>query len=315
LTESLAQQTATSEILKVIASTPTDLTPVFDTICRSAVRLFSAYGGSIRRFDGELIHLAANTTPSLEAGERLARTYPRRPDRDHAADRSIVDGTIVHIPDTEEDPSEVTRRIACDFGYRQLLAVPMLREGQVVGAINVTGLTPGSYSERQVALLKTFADQAVIAIENVRLLTQLDSRNKDLTEALARQTATAELPRAISSSPTDIRAGCDTIGASAGRLCEAESAVGWRFEDGMAHFAAAYNVSPDTMESYRRRFPRPLRDTDYLGQIADGSVLNIADIESNVETSPTVIEIYRTRGVRSAVWVPMRRAGMTIGAI
>jgi signal transduction histidine kinase len=107
----------------------------------------------------------------------------------------------------------------------------------------------------------------------------------------------------------------DTIVGSAGRLCEAESAVVWRFEDGMAHFVAAYNFSPETVASYRRRFPRPLRDTDYLGRIADGPVLNILDIERDAETSPAVLEIYRTRGVRSAVWVPMRRGGMTIGAI
>src|SRR5262249_36042699 len=157
--------------------------------------------------------------------------------------------------------------------------------------------------------------QAVIAIENVRLFTELEARNRDLTDALARQTATAEILRAISSSPTDTQPVFDAIVTSAGRLCEAESAVVWRFEADMAHFVAAYNFSAETVESYRRRFPRPLRDTDYLGRIADGLVLNIADIESNAETAPSVVEIYRTRGVRSAVWVPMRRGGMTIGAI
>jgi len=169
LLEALEQQTATSDILKVIASTPTDLTPVFETILRSAVRLFNAYGGSIRRFDGKLVHLAAVTSPNPEADDRLRRIFPHPPDREYAAERPILDGTVAHIPDTEDEPSELTRRLARDFGFRRVLAVPMLREGQIVGVINVTGSEPGSYSAQQIAVLQTFADQAVIAIENVRL--------------------------------------------------------------------------------------------------------------------------------------------------
>src|SRR5262249_48628539 len=115
LTESLERQTATSDILKVIASTPTDLTPVFEAICRSAVRLFNAYGGTIRRFDGELVHVAAIVSPSPEADHRLRSLYPRRPDPSMPADRAVLEGAVIQVPDTEEHPSESVRQTARDF--------------------------------------------------------------------------------------------------------------------------------------------------------------------------------------------------------
>jgi GAF domain-containing protein len=314
LTEALDRQTATAEILRVISSSPTDVRPVFDTIARSASRLCGGMYAIVTRFDGELLHLVAEHNPRPGASAPTAGLYPRHPRRDASSGRAILERGVVHIPDVEQEP-DLSPEIARGVGARSLLAVPMLHDGRPIGGISVSRTEVGPFPSDQIDLLKVFADQAVIAIENVRLFTELDARNRDLTEALAQQTATAEILRAISSSPTDIQPVFDTIVTSAGRLCEAESAVVWRFEDGMAHFVAAYNFSSETVESYRRRFPRLLGDTDYLGRIADGSVLNISNIESDPETSPTVAELYRARGVRSAVWVPMRRGAMTIGAI
>jgi GAF domain-containing protein len=134
-------------------------------------------------------------------------------------------------------------------------------------------------------------------------------------EAREAQAATGEILRVISSSPGDAQPVFAAIVDSAGRLCGAESAVVYRFEHDQAHFAASYNVTHETVEMYRRRFPRPLRDTDQLGRVADGSVLNFPDVEADRGMSEPVQRIYRARGVRSAVWVPMVRAGQTIGAI
>ena len=142
-----------------------------------------------------------------------------------------------------------------------------------------------------------------------------DELEKRLAEALERQNATSEILRVISSSPTDARPVFETIVTSAGRLCGAESAVVYRFEGGAAHFAAHYNLGPEAVEAYGRRFPRPLHQTDYLWRIADGSVLNSTDIEQDSRMSTAVRADYRSRGARSAVWVPMVREGQALGAI
>src|SRR5262249_26535547 len=181
--EALERQTATGEILSVISRSPTDVRPVFEAICQSAVRLFSAYAGAIVRFDGQLMHLGAVVSPSAEADERYRLLFPRPPDPQLATGQAILGRTIVHISDIEhEDTSGRNRTLGGGFGYRRLLVVPMVRDGIAVGALAVTGREPGWYSDRQIALLKTFADQAVIAIENVRLFTETK-------EALEQQTA------------------------------------------------------------------------------------------------------------------------------
>jgi signal transduction histidine kinase len=143
-------------------------------------------------------------------------------------------------------------------------------------------------------------------------LTKALKREREAREA---QTATGEILRVISRSSTDVQPVFAAIVDSAGRLCGAESAVVWRFAGDQAQFAASYNFPSETVEMYRRRFPRPLRDTDHLWRVADGSVLNLSDVEADSRTSAAVREIYRARGVRSAVWVPMVRAGQTIGVI
>jgi len=318
LTEALEQQTATSDILKVIASTPTDLTPVFETILRSAVRLFNAYGGSIRRFDGELVHLAAVTSPNPEADDRLRRMFPHPPDREYATERPILDGTVAHIPDTEDEPSELTRRLARDFGFRRLLGVPMLREGQIVGVINVTGSEPGPYSARQIALLQTFADQAVIAIENVRLFTELEEKNRALTDAhaqvsesLEQQTATAEILSVISGSPTDIRPVFDAVLDRALTLCEASDGSLYQLDDGALYHVGARGIEASTavggvlsLESVSGR------------AVLEKRTVHIEDVLQELDgLAPEVQVGIRRAGTRTLVAVPLLREQTAIGAI
>src|SRR4029453_4940974 len=225
------QQTATSEILRVISSSPTDVQPVFDTIAASALRLCNARWGAVTRFRGKLMELVSPHGLIDPIGiEALRQAFPRPPSRAGATDRAILTRATAHVPDVREDPEYQWHELARAAGYRSQLSVPMLREGQPVGAITVAGASPGAFSDRQVALLKTFADQAVIAIENVRLFQELEARNRDLTEALEQQTATSEILRVISSSPTDVQPVFKTILANAARLCSASVATLWQFD-------------------------------------------------------------------------------------
>src|SRR5262249_35353931 len=167
LTEALEQQTATSEVLRVISSSPTEVQPVFDTIAVNALRLCGATFSLVIRFDGDVMEPASFHKLGDPTGFRHA--FPRRPGRGGANDRAILTRAIAHIPDIWEDPDYVYRGLAQATGYRSILSVPMLRKGEPIGVVTVAGASPGAFSDRQVDLLRTFADQAAIAIENVRL--------------------------------------------------------------------------------------------------------------------------------------------------
>src|SRR5262249_52041277 len=200
LTEALDQQIATSEILKVISSSPTDLQPVFDAVVRSASRLCGGEYAIVTRYDGELLHLAAQHNPRPGTADETARFFPQRPRREVSLTaRALVDARLVHVPDIDaEELNPAARETYRRIRVQAVVAVPMMHQGRPIGVVSVSRGTPGPFSERQIALLQTFADQAVIAIENVRLFKELEARNRDLTESLEQQTATSEILRAIS---------------------------------------------------------------------------------------------------------------------
>ncbi len=236
LTEALEQQTATSEILRVISSSPTNIQPVLDTVAESAARLCNASDALIVRVEGnEVFPVASYGALSSVHGTQLGRGSP--------AGRAILDRQTLHIKDlaaeveTEFPDVEVFQK---RLGHRTMLATPMLREGNSIGAILIRRLEVRPFTEKQIALLTTFADQAVIAIENVRLFKELGERNAELREALEHQTATAEVLGIISRSPTDVQPVLDAIVESAARVCGIDDVELRLREDNMmvsrAHF-------------------------------------------------------------------------------
>jgi GAF domain-containing protein len=212
LSEAVEQQTATAEILQVISSSPTATQPVFDTIAVNALKLCGATFSVVLRFDGELLQLASMSNLSdIEGIDAIRRAFPRPPSDGGATDRAILTRTIVYIPDVHKELGYQHQALAQATRYRSILSVPILQHGEPVGAITVAGASPGAFSERQAGLLKTFAAQAVIAIENARLLNELRQRTDDLTKSLEQQTATSEVLRVISSSPGDLQPVFDAL--------------------------------------------------------------------------------------------------------
>ena len=313
LTETLEQQTATGEILRVISSSPTDAQPVFDTIAQSALRLCDASYSVIGRYDGQLLHLVAHAQVREEGVEALRRLFPMRPSRATTTSRAVLERAVVHVPDVLEDP-DYARPVAQALQNRSTLAVPMLRDGEPIGTISVGRLEPRSFTEKQIELLKTFADQAVIAIENVRLFKELEQRNRDLTETLEQQTATGEILRVISSSPTDVQPVFDTIALSAKQLCDAAFCVVFRSDGQLLDFVAHHGLTAEAAEATRRAFPAPVDRGSAAGRsVLSAAVEQIPDVDA--DPAYAFGALARIATFRSIVAVPMLREGIPIGAI
>ena len=305
--ESLQQQTATADVLKVISRSAFDLQTVLDTLTESACKLCDAEGANIWRPDGDGFKVAAMFGDTPEHRAALKRVI-NKPGRATCVGRALLEGRTVHIRDANADPEYEAHDVLAVRGNRAMIGVPLLRDGVPIGVLVLTRSVARPFTEKQIALATTFADQAVIAIENVRLF-------KETQEALEQQIATSEILRVISQSPTDVQPVFDTIVANAARVCSAESAAVYRFDGEVVDFVAGYHFSPEALEAYRHRFPCPLRETDHLQRVVDGSVLNISDIENDPHTTRRTGDLYRARGARSSIFVPMVREGRAIGAI
>ena len=314
LSEALEQQTATSEILRVISSSPTDAQPVFETIVAAAMKLCRANSANVFIFDGKLVHLTAIGNLAPRYSEAIRKVFPRPPDRGTGASRAVLTCSVVAIPDVLDDKEYEIGDTAVTGGFRSTLAVPLIRGGSPIGAITVGRPEPGPFTDAQVSLLQTFAEQAVIAIENVRLFNELEIRNRDLTEALEQQTATSEILRVISQSQTDVQPVFESIAAAAHKLCRASAANVVTFDGELVHLVASVNEDPAYIEAIRKFFPRlPSRETGVLRAVLTRRVVEIPNV---LEDADYVLgAASRTAGFHSILAVPLMRDGNAIGAI
>jgi signal transduction histidine kinase len=310
LIEAREQQTATSEILRVISQSPTDVRPVFNTIMSSIVRLCDAKFCVAYRYEGDQLHVVAhdNLTPEMLAS--LNARYPQPPSRETATGISTLERRAVHIPDaTVDDVPPASREFARQQGWGSMLAVPLLRDGQPIGNIAVSRVEAQSFSEQQVALVQTFADQAVIAIENVRLFRELETRNRDLT-------ATSEILQTISRSPTDVRPVFTAIAKSAALLTGAVMASVYEFDGSLIHLRVVEPGDWPHANEFRLNFPTAPAPTLAAGRvILDRALLHLADLQNDPDTPELTREWARRMSLRSVLWVPMLREGAPVGVI
>jgi GAF domain-containing protein len=311
LQESLQQQTATADVLKVISRSTFDLQPVLDTLISSASRLCEANIGTIRYQDGSTYRLAADYGCTPEWHDHLAHQSPK-PDRGTIFGRTIVESGTVHIPDVLADP-EFTRLEAQKLmGFRAALGVPLIREGQVFGVLSLLRSAPRSFTEKQIELVETFADQAVIAIENVRLFEEVQARTRDLQESLQQQTATADVLKVISRSAFDLQTVLDTLVESAARLCEADEGAIFRpTEGGTYRLGAGFGMTPTKFAFLQSQTIDPGSKTSIAARaLREGRVVQIEDAPA----TPELVFEHEPDPARTRLGVPLLREGAPIGA-
>ena len=313
LNEALEQQTATSEILGVIASSPTDIQPVLYTVAENAARLCEATDAQIRLVEDDGTRLVASFG-TLPAPKFFPPTSLGSP-----TGRAILKRETTHIHDisTPECQAEFSESSGFleSIGIRTVLATPLLREGVGIGAILIRRTEVRPFTDKQIKLLETFASQAVIAIENVRLFQELQVRNRDLSEALEQQTATSEILRVISSSPTDLQPVFETILANATRLCGTRNAGLYRFDGELLHFAAGHNLSPEMIARQQSNPVRPGRESANRRAALERRTIHVPDVLAAVDFNAYETETYRREGRRSTLAVPLLKEDTLLGVI
>jgi PAS domain S-box-containing protein len=309
----LQRQTATAGILQVIANSPSDVQPVFDAVAERAMSLLDCWSVIVVRFDGEYVHFGA-ARGALPDTEHFARQRYQsiRLDRASLLGRSLLERTVVSSADAQAEPDPQLRDYARKRGLRAVLVVPLLRVDRVEGALVLTRAEPGLFAPREIELVQTFADQAVIAIENARLFDEVQAKTRDLTEALEQQTATADVLKLISRSTFDLQPVLDTLTQTAARLCNADAGSIWR-QDGDVFRAIGIHGFPEDITRLisASRLARG-RGTVTARTVLEGRPVHIVDVRKDPDY--TWSEIVERAGLKAMLGVPLMRQGMPIGA-
>jgi GAF domain-containing protein/CheY-like chemotaxis protein len=321
LSESLEQQTATAEILGVISNSLSDTQPVFDAIVESGLKLFPGAAVIVALADGDKVDAAAIAAPDPAGVEAIRRRVPIPLTREYMTSTAILDRRIVDVPDLENPPPELAAgaRNFLASGNRAITIMPMMRGDAAIGALSVTRRAAGPLTDKQRAVLKTFADQAVIAIENTRLLNELRHRTDDLSEALEQQTATSEVLQVISSSPGELEPVFQAIMEKATRICEAKFGNLLLYEGDAFRRVALYNAPPAWEELWRRDpVIRAGSKNPLVRMAATKQLIHMADIKTEqayAEREPSLMVLAEVAGARTVLTVPMLKENELIGAI
>jgi two-component system NtrC family sensor kinase len=311
LSESLQQQTATADVLKVISRSTFDLQIVLNTLTESAARLCEADMAAILRPNGEFFQFAANYGYTAEY-QAYMESHPIPVDPGTVAGRTTLEGRTVHVPDVYADAEYTVTERTRVGGVRTLLGVPLMREGIPIGVIVLQRNTVLPFTDKQIELVTTFADQAVIAIENVRLFDEVQARTRDLSESLQQQTATADVLKVISRSTFDLKAVLNTLVESAARLCEADQVVIGRPKGATYYFEASYGFSPALAE-FVASHPAQIDGSSVSGRVLfERRIVHIPDVLTDPEYTYGGREI---GGFRTLLGVPLLREGAPIGVI
>ena len=314
LRESLQQQTATADVLKVISRSTFDLQTVLDTLVQSAARLCEAEMASVTRprdVDGAYYHVARFGF-SPEWFEYM-QMHPLRPERGTLVGRALLERRVVHIPDVLTDREYKSVKAQQLGQFRAILGVPMLRGETTLGVFFIARRTPRPFTDKQIELVTTFADQAAIAIENVRLFDEVQARTHDLMESLQQQTATADVLKVISRSTFDLQVVLDTLTESAARLSNADMAGITRPAGGDFYYATNYNFPADWLEFVKNTPNKANRNSAVGRSLLLGKTVHIVDVLSDPDY--TYREQQQKAGFRTVLAVPLLREGQPIGVL
>jgi len=309
--EALERQTATADILKVIASSPSDVKPVFEAIAARAKSLVGGFSSTVFRFIDGMAHLEAFTPTTPEADDVLKSTFPR-PVEDFAPFRMTQAGEVMQIPDTEtltDDILEISRA----RGFRSMVFAPLMNQGASIGFIAVTRVQPGGFSDHHVQVLQTFADQAVIAIENARLFDEVQAKTRDLEESLQQQTATADVLKVIGRSAFDLNQVFETVVESSVRLCAADRAIIFRFDGELLRVATVHNAAEDLLKGWLEENPiRPGRYSVAARAALERRTIQVQDVRADPNHTYGAKEV---EPFRTVLGVPMLKGDDLLGVI
>jgi signal transduction histidine kinase len=309
LSESLEYQTATGDVLNVISRSPSNIQPVLDTIVETASRLCDSYDTIIFLREGDALSVAAHRGPIMIDFERLPIGQGA------VSGRAVLERRSVHVHDvvTSEDFPE-GRDMGSRLGYRTILAAPLIKDSVAIGAIIVRRAEVRPFADKQIALLQTFADQAVIALENVRLFEEVQAKTKDLSESLQQQTATADVLKVISRSAFDLQPVLDSIVETASRLCDAEYAFIYQLQDDEKYHMAANHGADQAFLKYAVEHPLALGRGSLVGRTAlERKTVHMPDCLADPEY--VALEYQSVGHYRSTLGVPLLREGIPIGVI